>query len=167
MRFGFGGGSESSLEEIARNLHISKSTVNQIEARALRKLRHPFRLLSRAGHSVADLQRAISIFESISAETITNEEVASKIKDELPELSSLADVLPSNRVELYAFVQTLVLILTLLAAIAIRNPSSSVQVQQTTNIVVTQPEQKEVVKRKAKAPTKGSKVKKNRAKKRL
>jgi len=167
MRFGFGGAPESSLEEVARNLHISKSTVNQIESRALRKLRHPFRLLSRAAHSPADLQRAIRVFQSISEATVTNEEVAAKINAELPELSSLADVLPSNRVELYAFVQTLVLILTLLAAIAIRNPGSSGQVQQTTNIFITQPDQREVVKPKARARTKGSRVKKSRSKKRL
>jgi hypothetical protein len=160
MRFGLAGAPETSIEEIARNLHASKSTVNEIEVRALRKLRYPFRLLSGSGRSVADLQRAINIFEHIQKETITAEEVASKLKDELPELSSLADVLPKNRQELYAFVQTLVLILTLLVAIANRTQSSNVQIQQTTNVVVVQPEQKEVVKPKPKAPKKTSKGKK-------
>jgi len=165
MRFGIAGVPEHSKEDIARNLHVSKGTVDKIEARALRKLRHPFRLLGSSGRSLADFQRAINTFELIQKESITTEDVASKIKSELPELSAFADYLPKSRVELYAFVQTLLMILTLLVAIMNQNQSSTSHVQQTTNIFVTQSEPKEVVPHKSQA-TKKSKIKKQRSNKR-
>jgi len=44
MRFGIGDGQkEHTLEEIGRMMHITKERIRQIEARAIRKLRHPSR----------------------------------------------------------------------------------------------------------------------------
>jgi RNA polymerase primary sigma factor len=44
MRFGLGGDQkEHTLEEIGRMMHITKERIRQIEARAIRKLRHPSR----------------------------------------------------------------------------------------------------------------------------
>lgn len=42
-RYGIGSDEESSLGDVARELGVSKSRVAQIEAKALRKLRHPSR----------------------------------------------------------------------------------------------------------------------------
>ena len=43
MRFGVGDGSEHTLEEIAKPFAVSREWIRQIEAKALRKLRHPSR----------------------------------------------------------------------------------------------------------------------------
>jgi len=43
-RFGLVDGNESTLEELARHFGITRERVRQIEAKALRKLRHPARL---------------------------------------------------------------------------------------------------------------------------
>jgi len=43
MRFGVGDGSEHTLEEIAKPFAVSRERIRQIEAKALRKLRHPSR----------------------------------------------------------------------------------------------------------------------------
>lgn len=44
MRFGLGGDQkEHTLEEIGKMMHITKERIRQIEARAIRKLRHPSR----------------------------------------------------------------------------------------------------------------------------
>ena len=43
MRFGMNGAGECTLEEVARTLAISRERIRQIEAKVLRKLRHPSR----------------------------------------------------------------------------------------------------------------------------
>ena len=43
MRFGVGDGSEHTLEEVGQNFAVTRERIRQIEAKALRKLRHPAR----------------------------------------------------------------------------------------------------------------------------
>jgi RNA polymerase primary sigma factor len=43
LRFGVGDGKDYTLEEVADNFGVSMERARQIEARALRKLRHPGR----------------------------------------------------------------------------------------------------------------------------
>lgn len=42
MRFGLGGGDEYSLVEVGRQLKVTHERIRQIEAKALRKLKHPY-----------------------------------------------------------------------------------------------------------------------------
>ena len=56
MRFGVGDGSEHTLEEVGQSFAVTRERIRQIEAKALRKLRHPSRsrklraFLGRHGH---------------------------------------------------------------------------------------------------------------------
>ena len=43
MKYGLEDGKTHSLEEISKIFGVSKTRISQIEAKALRKLRHPFR----------------------------------------------------------------------------------------------------------------------------
>ena len=43
MRFGLGDGSEHTLEEVGQSFAVTRERIRQIEAKALRKLRHPSR----------------------------------------------------------------------------------------------------------------------------
>ncbi|MGE5359335.1 MAG: RNA polymerase sigma factor RpoD, partial [Bacteroidales bacterium] len=43
MRFGVGDGSEHTLEEVGQSFAVTRERIRQIEAKALRKLRHPSR----------------------------------------------------------------------------------------------------------------------------
>ena len=43
MRFGMEDGSERTLEEVGRSFDVTRERIRQIEAKALRKLRHPSR----------------------------------------------------------------------------------------------------------------------------
>ena len=43
MRFGFVDGDEQTLEEIGQRYQLTRERIRQIEAKALRRLRHPSR----------------------------------------------------------------------------------------------------------------------------
>jgi RNA polymerase primary sigma factor len=43
LRFGLDGGSEHTLEEVGQSFAVTRERIRQIEAKALRKLRHPSR----------------------------------------------------------------------------------------------------------------------------
>ena len=43
MRFGLEDGSERTLEEVSQSFALTRERIRQIEAKALRKLRHPAR----------------------------------------------------------------------------------------------------------------------------
>ena len=43
MRFGIGGKSDHTLEEVGQDFEVTRERIRQIEAKALRKLRHPSR----------------------------------------------------------------------------------------------------------------------------
>ncbi len=45
LRFGIGDGIQRTLEDVGQKFHVTRERVRQIEAKALRKLRHPTRML--------------------------------------------------------------------------------------------------------------------------
>ncbi|MGC2695041.1 MAG: sigma-70 domain-containing protein, partial [Candidatus Angelobacter sp.] len=56
MRFGLEDGSEHTLEEVGQNFQVTRERIRQIEAKALRKLRHPSR--SRKLRAFANLENS-------------------------------------------------------------------------------------------------------------
>jgi len=44
LRFGMGDGNPRTLEEVGRQFKVTRERVRQIEAKALRKMRHPTRI---------------------------------------------------------------------------------------------------------------------------
>ena len=54
LRFGFGDGHARTLEEVGRQFNVTRERIRQIEAKALRKLRHPTRLRHLQGFLEAD-----------------------------------------------------------------------------------------------------------------
>lgn len=65
--------------------------------------------------SPGDVRRLVAILESAPAREASSDQVAQQVKTEVPELSSIADVLPRTRNELYAFLVVLIGGLSLLS----------------------------------------------------
>ena len=61
LRFGIGEKSEHTLEEVGRDFHVTRERIRQIEAKALKKLRHP----SRAQHLRVFLESLASGVEKL------------------------------------------------------------------------------------------------------
>ena len=59
MRFGLEDGSEHTLEEVGQSFAVTRERIRQIEAKALRKLRHPSRSPQAPGIHVRRGQRVV------------------------------------------------------------------------------------------------------------
>lgn len=71
-------------------------------------------ILSAPQRTVEELARLVQIIHEAKAKQQSNEQVAAQIKQELPGLSSLADILPKNRGGLYGFLGVVLATVTLL-----------------------------------------------------
>ena len=54
LRFGLVEGYSHTLEEVGRKFHVTRERIRQIEAKALRKMRHPTRLRKLEGFLESD-----------------------------------------------------------------------------------------------------------------
>jgi hypothetical protein len=54
LRSGLKDGCERTLEEVGRQLNVTRERVRQIEAKALKKLRHPIRIKQLEGFGAAE-----------------------------------------------------------------------------------------------------------------
>jgi RNA polymerase primary sigma factor len=59
MRFGLGDGNEHTLEEVGQQFKVTRERIRQIEAKALRKLKHPSRSRKLKSFTTDDLQNLI------------------------------------------------------------------------------------------------------------
>jgi DNA-binding CsgD family transcriptional regulator len=59
MRFGIGMNTDHTLEEVGQQFNVTRERIRQIEAKALRKLKHPSR--SRKLRSFLDRPRAVTV----------------------------------------------------------------------------------------------------------
>jgi RNA polymerase primary sigma factor len=58
LRFGIGDGNARTLEEVGHQFNVTRERIRQIEAKALRKMRHPTRLKQLNGFlEVEDMER--------------------------------------------------------------------------------------------------------------
>jgi hypothetical protein len=98
-------------------------------------------ILSAPQRSVDELTRLAKILRDAREKKETPEAVAQKIREELPALSGLADLLPRTRAELYAFLALIVAVITLISQSGgSENKSTNVTVNQTINQVFIETE---------------------------
>lgn len=90
--------------------HIPDGTFNFTED-AIQLLRGPQR-------TVSELQRFSQILREARERNATVEEVRQTIREEAPELTNLADLLPRTRNELYAFIMIILVVIQMLLSTA-------------------------------------------------
>ncbi len=100
-------------------------------------------LLSGPRRTYRDLDRIAAVLEQARSGRLSPQEAADLVRQEVPELQKLADILPKTRVELYAFIG---LVLTAIAiVVSQRAPDDdrddavqNVNIEQTINQSITQ-----------------------------
>lgn len=92
-------------------------------------------LLSDRKRTTSDLQRLAAILVNARQKQTTPQNLNKKIQNELPELSSLKDVLPKTRNELYAFVAIILTIITILITSRKPDYTPKIEINQVINVL--------------------------------
>ena len=95
-------------------------------------------LLTGPQRSVTELQLLARILKEAKEKKSSFDEVSTALKKEVPELSSISDILPRSRTELYAFITIILSIIGLVIAARSKNETPQIEVQQVINNVVNQ-----------------------------
>jgi uncharacterized protein YecA (UPF0149 family) len=92
-------------------------------------------LLSDRTRTKSELQKLADILTDARQKQATTKELNEKIQKELPELSSLKDILPKTRTELYAFVAIILTIITILITSWSRDQAPKIEINQVVNVL--------------------------------
>ena len=92
-------------------------------------------LLSDRMRTKSELYKLVDILKKARQNQSTAQELSEKIQHELPELSSLKDILPQTRIELYAFVGIILTIITILIASWSRDNTPKIAINQVVNVL--------------------------------
>lgn len=95
-------------------------------------------LLSGPSRTVAELERLASIIKKAKERNSSYNDVAKEIEEQLPELSSLKDILPKTRAELYAFLAIIISTITLLLSQASSGETQKIEVNNVINNIYQQ-----------------------------
>jgi hypothetical protein len=93
--------------------------------------------LSGPARSASDLERLAAILRSARQREASAEDIRKQIANEVPELQSIADLLPKTRAELYAFIGIILAILTLLLGALRKGEPSKIEINQVINQITT------------------------------
>lgn len=99
------------------------------------------RLLQGPDRTVNELQRLAAVLREAKARGATADEVGAAIRRQLPEIRSLADILPKTRAELYAFMAILLTIITLAISEKEKGNTVNIETQQIITTVIDQSSQ--------------------------
>jgi SEC-C motif-containing protein len=92
-------------------------------------------LLSDRTRTKSELQKLADILTDARKKQATTQELSEKIQKELPELSSLKDILPKTRTELYAFIAIILTIITILVTSWSRDHEPKIEINQVVNVL--------------------------------
>jgi preprotein translocase subunit SecA len=95
-------------------------------------------LLSGPSRTVSELERLSKILSQAHKDRISLEQVSKRITDEVPELSSIKDLLPKSRSELYAFIAIIITIIGIILGQLKKEQPPKVEVTQVLNIICQQ-----------------------------
>lgn len=98
-------------------------------------------LLQAPQRTVDELQKLASIFEDAQKYGAGKEEIREQVQREAPQLASIADLLPRNRAEVYAFLALVIAIIQLLLSSSGSIQNVDVDIDQVTNITFQQQRQ--------------------------
>jgi len=87
-------------------------------------------LLSGPNRTISELERLASILKEARERGASSEQINRRIQDEVSEFSSIRDLLPKSRSELYAFIAIIIAIISLILGQPKSNESSKIEINQ-------------------------------------
>lgn len=118
-------------------------------------------LLSGPSRTVTELQRLADILKNAREKQSSRQEISKEIEKELPELSSLKDILPKTRTELYAFIAIIISTIALLVSQSQSEEPQKIQVNNVINNIYQQLPQTPETKKHILKPENSKKVGRN------
>lgn len=92
-------------------------------------------LLSGPSRTVSELERLAVVIKRARQQNASTEQVIEAIETEIPELSSLRDLLPKSRRDLYAFIAVIIAVINLIQGQMKGNEPPKVEISQISNLV--------------------------------
>lgn len=94
--------------------------------------------LSGPERSLIELKKLASILERAKNNNFDSKSIAREVDEEIPELSSIKDLLPTNRSELYGFITILLTIISMIMSQTQSSSSSKIEINTVINNVYYQ-----------------------------
>lgn len=95
-------------------------------------------LLSGPSRTIFELERLAAILREARERGASWEQINKRIQDEVSELSSIKDILPKSRSELYAFIAIIIAIISLILGQLKSNAPSKIEINQVFNTIYQQ-----------------------------
>lgn len=95
-------------------------------------------LLSGPRRTVDELERLANILRSSRENGSTLDEIKEKVQREVPELTSISDVLPRTRQDLYQFISIIISIITLIITLSQSSNEKTVEINEVVNYIYQQ-----------------------------
>jgi len=91
------------------------------------------KILSAPQNTIFELQRLAKILQDARDRNATAQEIKDQVTQELPKLSTISNLLPHTRAELYAFISMILAVIGLVIVLLNRKESPNIQVDQVIN----------------------------------
>lgn len=95
-------------------------------------------LLSGPARTISELERLAQVLKKARKNNASLQEISEEIEAQVPELSSIKDILPKTRTELYAFIALIISTISIILSQGASNEGSHIEINNVINNIYQQ-----------------------------